>query len=80
VEQLAIVVTGGIAIWLANDPRESWRKWASVVGLAGQPFWFFSLSGADQWGIMILAAIYTVAWARGFHASWRRGAWRRVRP
>ena len=27
-----IAVTGCVAIWLANDQRETWRKWASVFG------------------------------------------------
>lgn len=70
VNQLAIVITGSIAIWLVNDPCKARRKWASVVGLAGQPFWFFALYGTDQWGIMVLAIVFTVSWARGFHDAW----------
>lgn len=69
-DQLAIALTGSIAIWLVNDQREPWRKWASVFGLAGQPFWVYSAFIAEQWGVLALTAIYTVAWARGFRNAW----------
>lgn len=72
VEQLAIAVTGCVAIWLANDQRETWRKWASVFGLAGQPFWFYSAVAAEQWGILALTFVYTASWARGFRNNWMR--------
>lgn len=71
-EQLAIAVTGCVAIWLANDQREGWRKWASVFGLAGQPFWFYSAFVAEQWGILAMTFVYTAAWARGFRNNWMR--------
>ena len=71
-EQLAIAVTGCVAIWLANDQRETWRKWASVFGLAGQPFWFYSAFAAEQWGILALTFVYTASWARGFRNNWMR--------
>ena len=72
VEQLAIAVTGCVAIWLANDQREAWRKWASVFGLAGQPFWFYAAFAAEQWGILALTLVYTASWARGFRNNWMR--------
>ena len=71
-EQLAIAVTGCVAIWLANDQRDAWRKWASVFGLAGQPFWFYSAFAAEQWGILALTFVYTASWARGFRNNWMR--------
>lgn len=67
-EQLAIAITGCVAIWLANDQRQPWRKWASVFGLVGQPFWFYSAFIAEQWGILALSFVYTAAWVRGLAA------------
>ncbi len=69
-EQLAIALTGGVAIWLANDRRESWRKWACIFGLAGQPFWFYSAFVAEQWGILALTLVYTGAWLKGVRNGW----------
>ena len=69
-EQLAIAVTGCVAIWLVNDPRDNWRKWASVFGLLGQPFWFYASFTTEQWGVLVLTLVYTVSWVRGFRNSW----------
>lgn len=69
-EQIAIALTGGVAIWLANDQREAWRRWACIFGLCGQPFWVYSAYIASQWGILILTGWYTYAWWRGFRTHW----------
>lgn len=71
-EQLAIALTGAAAIWLVNDRRAVWRRWASVIGLAGQPFWFHAAIAAEQWGVLALTCIYTAAWVRGWWNEWRR--------
>ena len=71
-EQLAIALTGGVAIWLANDHRQSHRRWASVFGLAGQPFWAYSAYAAGQWGILALTLVYTASWAVGFRNNWMK--------
>jgi hypothetical protein len=69
-EQIAIALTGCVAIWLANDKREPWRKWACIFGLCGQPFWFYSAWSAGQWGILALTFVYTASWWRGFRNNW----------
>lgn len=71
-DQAVIAVTGCVAIWLANDRREAWRRWASVVGLAGQPFWFYVAFTGHWWGIQVLTVVYAVSWARGFFNHWMR--------
>lgn len=70
--QIAILVLGVGAVFLANDPREPWRRWSSVVGLASQPFWFVATIKAHQWGIVLAAALYTVMWGRGFYYTWMK--------
>ena len=71
-EQVAIVFTGGSAIWLSQDTRIDFRKWASVLGLLGQPLWFYTAYKSGQWGIFALCFWYTYAWARGFYNHWVR--------
>lgn len=70
IEQLGIAVCGVTAVWLSQDQREAWRRWACVFGLAGQPFWFWATWQAQQWGIVALCALYTWSWYRGFRAHW----------
>ena len=57
-EQIAIALTGVVAIWLSQDHRIQFRKWASIFGLIGQPFWFYSAYSAEQWGIFSLCFFY----------------------
>lgn len=71
-EQIAIAGFGTIAAWLSQDHRENWRKWASVFGLCGEPFWIHSAWASGQWGIMALCSLYTLAWIRGFYNGWIR--------
>jgi hypothetical protein len=69
-EQIAIAVTGILAVWLTQDPRPSIRRYACIFGMAGQPFWFYTTYKAEQWGIFMLSFFYTIAWARGFYLLW----------
>lgn len=75
IEQIGIAICGVTAVWLSQDTRETWRRWACIFGLAGQPFWFVATVRAEQWGIVALCALYAWSWWRGFRAHW----WRRTR-
>lgn len=69
-EQVAIAMTGVVAIWLSQDSRESRRRFACIFGLLGQPFWFYAAYSAEQWGIFVLCFLYTYSWLRGFRNNW----------
>jgi len=69
-DQIGIALSGVIAVWLTQDKRESWRLWACVFGMLGQPFWFYATWKAEQWGIFALCTLYTYAWARGVWTHW----------
>lgn len=70
IEQTIIALCGMASIWLANDPRESRRRWASPIGLAAQPFWMLATFQAEQWGIFALSFVYAAGWARGIKHHW----------
>lgn len=71
-EQIGIALTGVVAIWLSQDKREEWRRYACLFGLTGQPFWFYSAWTAEQWGVFVLCFFYTWAWFKGFMNHWMR--------
>jgi hypothetical protein len=71
-DQIGIAFSGVIAVWLTQDKRESWRRWACIFGMLGQPFWFYAAWKAEQWGIFALSTLYTYAWARGLWVHWLR--------
>lgn len=70
IEQIFIVVLSGTAAWLTQDRRESWRRWACIVGLAVQPAWFYATYKASQWGMFGCSFWYTLVWLRGFKYHW----------
>ena len=72
IEQFAIAIFGVSAIWLSQGSGRKGRKWAPVLGLAGQPFWMYATFTAEQWGILILSIFYTLAWMRGIKTQWLR--------
>ena len=69
-DQLGILLTGVIAVWLTQHKRESLRRWACIFGLLGQPFWFYAAWKAEQWGIVAISTLYSYAWARGIWTYW----------
>lgn len=70
ITQLLIVITGALAIWLTQQPNDAIKKYACIVGLIGQPFWFYSAIAAEQWGIFLLTCFYTYAWYIGLKNGW----------
>ena len=69
-EQVAIALTGTIAIWLTQQQREGWKRFACIFGMIGQPFWFYSAYTAEQWGILIITFFYTYSWGLGIYNNW----------
>jgi hypothetical protein len=42
--------------------------WGFLIGLAIQPFWFYTSFRHRQWGIFIASIFYTFGWTMGvFH-------------
>lgn len=69
-DQIMIGVLGVTAIWLSQHEKEDLRKYACLLGLGAQPFWFYSAWTAGQWGIFILCFFYAYAWFKGFRVHW----------
>jgi hypothetical protein len=68
--QIGIALCGVTAVFLSQDARASRRRWSSVFGLAGQPFWIVETFTHQQWGILALTALYAYSWGRGFWTHW----------
>jgi hypothetical protein len=70
IEQFGIALFGVTAIWLSQDSRPAYSRWACVFGLIGQPFWFYATWQAEQWGMFALCLLYSLAWGKGFKTNW----------
>jgi len=71
IDQLIIAITGVVAIWLTQG-SEKQQKWACIIGLLGEPAWFYTSWINEQYGIFILCSFYTFAWMRGIKRYWFR--------
>lgn len=74
IEQIGIALFGVAGIWLSQDARPSWRRWACICGCIGQPFWFYATWKAQQYGMFGLCFLYSWAWLRGVWNFWIRPA------
>ena len=68
--QIFIALFGVSAVALSQSALVERRRWASVFGLIGQPFWFYASWQAQQWGIFALCILYTITWVKGFYTNW----------
>jgi len=79
-DQIGIALSEVIAVWLTQNRRESWRRWACIFATLGQPFWSYAAWSAErgaarrpcmnasQSGILISHLISATS------ATWRRRA------
>ena len=70
IDQVAIAVLGAAAAWLSQARSESFRRWACIFGMLGQPFWFYASWKAEQWGIFAVSVLYALAWMKGLWIHW----------
>lgn len=68
--QLFIALFGLTSIWMAMGHNPTSRKWAPIIGLAGQPFWFAFALDTAAWGLLALVAAHTVVYCRGILVQW----------
>ncbi len=74
VAQVWLTVFALAAIWLVNDHRPALQRWAPVIGLLGQPAWFYVSYVDGQWGVFLTTLAFTFAWLKGLcnHWFWRQ--------
>lgn len=68
--QWIIGLIGGLAILLSQSPTENTRRYACLLGLLAQPFWFYAAYKSQDWGIFAVCFIATLGWVRGFGQFW----------
>jgi hypothetical protein len=62
--QFCVAVIGLASIYAALHTSVAVRKFAPILGLVGQPFWFYVTITAEQWGMVALCLAYTVVYVR----------------
>ena len=68
--QIIIFTTEAIAMLLTQQSNENLKKYAPIIGMAGEPFWIYASLNANQWGILGLSIIYSFIWGLGIYNYW----------
>lgn len=71
--QIVIAFTGMVAIYLTQQSKDALKKYAPILGLVGQPFWYYTTLLNEQYGIFFLTLGYTYLWGMGFYNNWIKG-------
>jgi len=70
ISQIFIGLFGVGAVWLSQHNDQDLRKYACILGLLSQPFWFYSMYQSQQWGVFVMCFLYTYSWMVGFYNHW----------
>lgn len=73
VDQAGILFFSCASIWFLAKPKAGIRRYGYLLGLAGQPFWFYSTVHAEQWGMVLVSLWFTWCHFRGIYAHWFKG-------
>jgi hypothetical protein len=61
----AVIFMGPIGAMLLGGGS----RWGFVIGLATQPFWFYTSFRHRQWGIFVASVFYAFGWAMGVYRN-----------
>lgn len=71
ITQLGLSVLSLLALALVSSDGR-WRRWASIPGLASQPFWLHQAWTHGEWGMMVVVGCYTLIWTKRLHKEFIR--------
>jgi hypothetical protein len=80
IEQFFIAATELVAMYLMQSNKYTDRKYSSIFGLLGQPFWFYASFTHQQWGSFIIGFFFTALWLKNFHSYWINPKPERMKP
>ncbi len=69
--QALLAIFGVVYVLMAGGHNPTTRKWAPIVGLAGQPFWAMFAWSAGAWGLGITVSMFTAAYLASAWQQWR---------
>ncbi|MDO8669372.1 MAG: hypothetical protein Q7K65_03710 [Candidatus Buchananbacteria bacterium] len=64
ISQVGIFIFGLGAVFMLSCLK---NKWGNVIGLAHQPFWYFTTLYHHQWTLFVMSIVYTGVWLLGIY-------------
>jgi hypothetical protein len=80
IEQFFIAATELIAIYLMQSEKYTDRKYSSIFGLLGQPFWAYASYTHEQWGSLFIGFFFTALWFKNFKFYWLNPQKQQLKP
>jgi hypothetical protein len=71
--QFLLAVFTIAAMWVSQDRDTNRAKYACIIGMCSQPFWYyavFSQGVADNLGVLAVTIFCTFSWFRGIVNNW----------
>ncbi len=60
-----VLFVGAFSVFLIGNGN----PWGFVVGMAQQPFWYYTAINNRQWGLLGASVVYTAAWINGIYQN-----------
>ena len=70
IAQIGILLYGLPALFIVGFKDHDIRRWAYIMGILGQSFWYITTINNGQWGMVVLCTFYTVSWSNGTYQHW----------
>jgi len=67
--QIAILIGGTLTVFLLAQ-KNRWMRWGYIVGFIQEIFWFYTTAYHRQWGIFVLAFVYSFCFGLGVYNYW----------
>jgi len=71
----AMIGTGSMSLLLGSGDGAV-RRWGFIIGLCGQPFWFYTTINHHQWPFVVLTVLLTYMNIRGIYTHRVFSKWR----
>lgn len=71
-EQFLLALFTISSMWLTQDKDQNVARYACIVGMCAQPFWFYSVFSKSEidWGVFAVCCFCTFTWFRGIVNNW----------
>ena len=70
--QIMILILGGLTILLIAQKKNKYKRVGFIIGLISEIFWFITSWMNNQWGIFMLAFVYSGCYFLGIINHWRK--------
>ncbi len=67
---IIIPVFGTLAFAMSQTSNPVLRKYAPILGLSAQPFWFYTQWTSANFGVILICFLYTGIWMFSFYLQW----------